>query len=552
MYNGMVGFSEIANIDDGLPQLRPPKLDTMVRIRPGDVQDEEDSEERDLKETRKKYKLKDSRACVDPEYVQWMKNLSMFHQLRERVEDGRAKDKLEDYKLQIVKGLMQKNQILEELEKKVDQMEQGQDPQQAELLKKIEQLELAIAKKKKGGSDPGKDEGKMNQAIDFMMYNMSVLQQMVNNVAQMQKTQMEHVQHTNKVIQSLPQIIAHLNYQTRLEDAQNNQRRDTIPDSQESKQNKKDRKVTIISSSQVGKKTPNPSIESVEDRQSDVEATIKQKMQSSKISSNQLSTKKPQQASQDSPPKGGKLPPIEPDRNLISQSAQAVDSNQFRASALKSREKLGAGGSGNLSPAGRQSGTQSPGAKGSGGSNQAKDTMKPKPVLQPVPEGPSAPKIKRKRRPPEEQDPDNKSQKFGSMSSEFNYTDDQNDQGDGLIVPPDGVKEESMIQSEGGMRGGRDKTGNNTLNNGRNASRRYSRYSDTQLGKDQSSFMKVPREDDVSKIIAERMKKKNQVSQLQSNGDQSKGSKSEKLGQGLILTPILENSQDVAPKPPAQ
>ena len=63
--------------------------------------------------------------------------------------------------------------------------------------------------------------------------------------------------------------------------------------------------------------------------------------------------------------------------------------------------------------------------------------------------------------------------------------------------------------------------------------------------------MKVPREDDVSKIIAERMKK-NQVSQLQSNGDQSKGSKSEKLGQGLILTPILENSQDVAPKPPAQ
>lgn len=64
MYSGNAGFSEIAYLDDGLPKIRQPKLETMVRVRPGEPQDDEDSEVRELQDTRKQYKLKDSRLSL--------------------------------------------------------------------------------------------------------------------------------------------------------------------------------------------------------------------------------------------------------------------------------------------------------------------------------------------------------------------------------------------------------------------------------------------------------------------------------------------------------
>ena len=146
-------------------------------------------------------------------YMEWMKNLSLFHQMREKGEDGRAKDKLEDYKMQIVRSLMEKNKMMEEIEQKLVRMEEGDDPVQQKILEKIAHLEQTVTQRGMVRKAAGANESKMNQMMDYMMYNMSVLQQMVTNVAQMQRTQYEHNQETNRVIQSLPQILTHSKYQ---------------------------------------------------------------------------------------------------------------------------------------------------------------------------------------------------------------------------------------------------------------------------------------------------------------------------------------------------
>ena len=62
----------------------------------------------------------------------------MFHQMREKADESRNKDKQEDYKMHILKTLMEKNRMLEEIEHKIDKVEGGDDPVQLRLLDKIE------------------------------------------------------------------------------------------------------------------------------------------------------------------------------------------------------------------------------------------------------------------------------------------------------------------------------------------------------------------------------------------------------------------------------
>jgi hypothetical protein len=148
------------------------------------------------------------------EYMEWMKNLSLFHQMREKAEENRSKEKLDDYKMQIVRSLMQKNKMLEEIEGKLTKVENGDDPVQEKLIEKIQTLEKAVTNRAMLKKEIGQSEGKLNQMLDYMMYNMSTLQQMVQNVAQMQRMQYQHSQETNRVIQSLPQILKNANYQS--------------------------------------------------------------------------------------------------------------------------------------------------------------------------------------------------------------------------------------------------------------------------------------------------------------------------------------------------
>lgn len=148
------------------------------------------------------------------EYMDWMKNLAMFHQMREKAEETRSKEKLDDYKMQIVRSLMQKNKMLEEIEQKLTKMEDGDDPIQQKLLDKIAALENTVASRSTLKKEMGNSEGKINQMMDFMMYNMTTLQQMVQNVAQMQRMQYQHAQETNRIIQSLPQILTNARYQS--------------------------------------------------------------------------------------------------------------------------------------------------------------------------------------------------------------------------------------------------------------------------------------------------------------------------------------------------
>lgn len=146
--------------------------------------------------------------------MDWMKNLAMFHQMREKAEEARSKERLDDYKMQIVRNLMQKNQMLGEIEKKLTRMEDGDDPVQQKIMDKISLLETAVTSRSTMRQEMGGTERKVNDMIDYMMYNMSVLQQMVNNVAQMQRMQHQNAQETNRIIQSLPQILANANFQS--------------------------------------------------------------------------------------------------------------------------------------------------------------------------------------------------------------------------------------------------------------------------------------------------------------------------------------------------
>lgn len=144
-----------------------------------------------------------------------MKNLSMFHQMREQTSETRAKDGQEEFKLAILKSIMEKNKVLEEMEAKVGRLEGGEDPVQEALVKKLEQLEALVNQKSVQRKEARQVSQKMDQMVDMMMYQMSNMQQMMTGVAQMQKLQYQQALETNKVLNSLPQLLAHSNF-TRL------------------------------------------------------------------------------------------------------------------------------------------------------------------------------------------------------------------------------------------------------------------------------------------------------------------------------------------------
>lgn len=149
------------------------------------------------------------------EYMDWMKNLALFHQMREKVEESRAKEKMDDYKMQIVRSLMQKNRMLEEIERKLTNREDRSDPLEQQMIERVTALEKTVVGKASLGQSRGNSqESKVDQMMDFMMHNMSSLQQMMFSVSQMQKTQYQYAQETNKMIQSIPQVVSNLLYQS--------------------------------------------------------------------------------------------------------------------------------------------------------------------------------------------------------------------------------------------------------------------------------------------------------------------------------------------------
>lgn len=213
-----------------------------------------------------------------------MKNLSMFHQMREKAEETKSKERLDDYKMQIVKNLMQKNQMLEEIEKKLTGIEGGNDPVQDKIMDKIAMLENAVTNRTALRREVGGTEGKMNQMVDYMMYNMSVLQQMVQNVAQMQRMQYENTQETNRIMQHLPQILTNARFQsgedindTRTKRNKTKVRRDPSSDDQDDetrgehnrpKQNKETRKISSILEpvDQAGRHKTNDNYQNLQER----------------------------------------------------------------------------------------------------------------------------------------------------------------------------------------------------------------------------------------------------------------------------------------------
>jgi hypothetical protein len=203
---GGVGFSEVGQLGNpsrGVPlEVLPAYLPSSKKTRPPPEAPGDSGRSH-----------KDSRL-PSPEYMDWMKNLALFHQMREKAEESRAKDKMDDYKMQIVRSLMQKNKMLEDIEHKLTKIEDGDDPVQQKVLEKIQALEKTVSNRTLMKKELGNSESKLNQMMDFMMYNMSTLQQMVQNVAQMQRAQYQHALETNKVIQSLPQILSNARFQS--------------------------------------------------------------------------------------------------------------------------------------------------------------------------------------------------------------------------------------------------------------------------------------------------------------------------------------------------
>ena len=144
--------------------------------------------------------------------------------MREKAEENKSKQKLEDYKMHIVRSLMQKNQTLEEIETKLTRMEKGDDPVQNKILDKINELEKVVESKQNSKKLASTNDNKINQMMDYMMYNMSSLQQMMYSVAQMQKAQYESSKNINNMISSLPQILSHVQYQNNTNEHKDNDR----------------------------------------------------------------------------------------------------------------------------------------------------------------------------------------------------------------------------------------------------------------------------------------------------------------------------------------
>lgn len=231
---GNVGFSQVGVLDRGLQRTEEMQLDELNKfvLKNKKPPSEPQSEDEPLDN-------KASSLC-SPEYMQWMKNLALFHQMKEKTEESRAKHKLEDYKMHIVRSLMQKNQMLEEMETKLTRMDKGDDPVQNKILDKMHELERAVEGKAGLRKQALTSEGKLNQMMDFMMYNMSALQQMVFNVAQMQKSQLQSTQQVNKMMENLPQILSQVRYQHNEDNQKPHRDRDSSSSSRKKK--KKDRK----------------------------------------------------------------------------------------------------------------------------------------------------------------------------------------------------------------------------------------------------------------------------------------------------------------------
>jgi hypothetical protein len=292
----------------------------------------------------------------DLEYMEWMQNLSLFHQMREKAEEARSKDRMDDYKMQIVRSLMEKNRMMEEIEQKLVRMEEGDDPVQQKILEKIARLEESIERRgmmRANGGGPS--DGKVNQMMDYMMYNMSVLQQMVTNVAQMQRAQMEHNMETNRVLESLPQILQHAGYQgasdVLTEKNRSTQRTRTKKEPVLVRRLDDKRPTKLQDAETISSKKDLSSIKSPADglaKKNDQNKPAKSERNPPKVfvfeDNKQQATQKPSGNRDESEeladlPQKQYLRPINPSNNLIASARKAtgvIDSNQFRGTNLKS------------------------------------------------------------------------------------------------------------------------------------------------------------------------------------------------------------------------
>lgn len=138
-----------------------------------------------------------------------MRELSNYQKMKETQESLKANNIQKEYKSRILEMLNEKEQLIETLDQKLNQLKDSDSqisPGQEKLYSKLNELEAKVdgqLRNKKVLTSGSEDSNKLNYMFDMMMYNMSSLQQMVYNVAQMQKEQVRLVQKQNRIIEAV-------------------------------------------------------------------------------------------------------------------------------------------------------------------------------------------------------------------------------------------------------------------------------------------------------------------------------------------------------------
>lgn len=147
------------------------------------------------------------------EYTDWMEQLSNYHKIKDQVQEQKYDNFSQNYKQRILELLMDKEKMIENLGSKVQNMKNTyRNPESDPLLQKLDMLDQKVDNqiRNRNGPQGGNNQfsrqsnQKLDHMFDMMMYNMSSMQQMMMNVAEMQKNQAKLATYQTRMIQSLP------------------------------------------------------------------------------------------------------------------------------------------------------------------------------------------------------------------------------------------------------------------------------------------------------------------------------------------------------------